>query len=81
MQVQTPNHLELLWSKAMVVSVEGKGAARPRQVRIMKTNEIESLLTCRNDRDDIKTGSSASSRDELRGDLSTDWAVSGMEAT
>jgi len=27
MQVQASNHLELLWTKAMVVSVEGKGAA------------------------------------------------------
>ena len=32
MQVQAPNRPELLWSRAMVVSVVGKGAARLRQV-------------------------------------------------
>jgi hypothetical protein len=33
LQGQASNHLKLLWSKAVVVSVKEKGAARPRQVR------------------------------------------------
>ena len=48
LQGQAPNHLKLLWSKAGVVNVKGKGAESPRQVWIRKTNEIEPLLTCRN---------------------------------
>ena len=43
LQGQAPNHLKLLWSKAMVVSVKGKGAARLHQVRIRKTKETEPL--------------------------------------
>ena len=30
LQEQVPNHLQRLWSKARVVSVEGKGLARTR---------------------------------------------------
>ena len=30
LQEQVPNHLQRLWSKAMVVSTEGKGLARTR---------------------------------------------------
>ena len=30
LQEQVPNHLQRLWSKAMVVSAEGKGLARTR---------------------------------------------------
>jgi hypothetical protein len=37
MQVQIPNHLKLLWTKAMVVSVEEK-AHEMCQVRIKKVN-------------------------------------------
>lgn len=58
MQVQAPNRPELLWSRAMVVSVEGKGAARPCQVRTMKTNASKPLMTCRKCRDDVETGES-----------------------
>ncbi len=31
-QEQAPNHLKLRWSKVIVVSVEEKGEAKPRQV-------------------------------------------------
>ncbi len=31
-QAQVPNHLELLGLRVLVVSVEGNGVARPRQV-------------------------------------------------
>ena len=47
LQDQASNRLELPWSKARVVSVEGKGVAGPRQVRIKKTNASEPLMTCR----------------------------------
>jgi hypothetical protein len=40
------NHLKLLWSKVMVVSVKEK-SEEIRQVRFRKTNELESLLTRR----------------------------------
>ena len=47
LQDQPSNHLELPWSRARVVSVDGKVAARPRQVRVKKTNASEPLMTCR----------------------------------
>ena len=47
LQGWAPNRLELRRSRAVVVSVEGKVAARPRQVRSEKTNESEPLMTCR----------------------------------
>jgi hypothetical protein len=40
LQEQASNHRQLLWSKAMVVSVTGKGAARPRQVRSRETKRM-----------------------------------------
>jgi hypothetical protein len=43
-----PNHLRRLWSKAMVVSAEGKGPARPGQVSGKKRTAKEPLLKCRN---------------------------------
>ena len=48
MQEQAPNHLKLLGSRALVVSVEAKGEARLRQVRIRETNASEPSMTCRN---------------------------------
>ena len=55
-QAQVPNRLELLGSRARVVSVEGKGAARPHQVRSKKTNGGEPLMTCREVLLDVETG-------------------------
>jgi len=63
-QAQASNHLELLWSKARVVSVEGKGAARPRQVTIGKTNASEPLMKCRKRRNDVETGLKLLARDQ-----------------
>lgn len=40
MQVEIPNHLKLLWSKATVVSVKEKGEAKLRQVCARETNLI-----------------------------------------
>ena len=54
-QAQVPNHLKLRWSKARVVSVQGK-ARRTRQVRVKETSGSEPLMTCRIGRDDVKTG-------------------------
>ena len=58
LQGQAPNHVLLLRSRALVVSVTGKGAARLRQVRIRKTNASEPLKTCRKRMDDVETGRS-----------------------
>ncbi len=42
MQEKVPNHVPLLRTKAVVVSREGKGPARPCQVTSGKKNESES---------------------------------------
>ena len=57
---------KLLRSRAVVGSVEGKGAARPRQVRIVKTNASEPLMTCRKRRNDVKTGAGSLTRDQVQ---------------
>jgi hypothetical protein len=48
LQELTSNHLRRLWSKAMVVSAEGKGPARLGQVSGKKRTEKEPPLKCRN---------------------------------
>ena len=55
MQEQAPNHLKLLWSRAIVVSVEGKGPTRWDQVRIKEMNASKQLRKCRKRRDDVET--------------------------
>jgi hypothetical protein len=52
---EASNHLMLRWLKTVVVSDEEK-AQGMRQVGIGKASASESLLTCRNGEDDIKTG-------------------------
>ncbi len=47
LQEEAPNHLELLWLRARVVSVKEK-ARETCQVQIKETSESEPLLTCRN---------------------------------
>ena len=47
LQEQASNHLKLLWSKAMVVSVEEKSWHRPWQVWIKETSASEPLMRCR----------------------------------
>ena len=47
LQEQASNRLKLRRSRAVVVSVDGKGGAGLRQVRIEKTNASEPLMTCR----------------------------------
>ena len=55
LQDQVPNRLKLLWSKAMVVSVSGKGRPRAGQVWAEKTNASEPPMRCRKRRDVTET--------------------------
>lgn len=80
LQGQASSHPKLLGSKALVVSVRGKGAARPRQARVRKTNAIEPLMTCRKRRDDVETRGESLTWDKPKGCLPTAWVASGMEA-
>jgi len=48
LQEWASNRLKLRRLRAVVVSVEGKGGAGLRQVRIKETNVSEPLMTCRN---------------------------------
>jgi len=47
LQEQVSNRLKLRGLRAFVVSVDGKGGARLRQVRIEETNASEPLMKCR----------------------------------
>ena len=71
-QEQVPNHLRRLWSKAMVVSTEGKGLEEPGQVTDKKRTARKPLMTCRKRRDDVETAGVSLTRDELRRCLFTD---------
>src|SRR5258708_9369303 len=55
-QAQASNHCELLPSRAVVVSVAGKGGTRSRQVRSGEMSASEPLMTCRNALDVVETG-------------------------
>jgi len=79
LQGEAPNHHKLLRSKAGVASVAGKGAPPVRQVRVKKANGIESLMTCRKRREDIKTEASRYLGRSLGGSLLTAQAVSGIK--
>ena len=79
LQEQASNHLKLLWSKAMVVSVEEKSRLRLWQVRIKEMSASEPLMRCRKIRDDVKTGVLADLQDKPRGSLFTVWAASGIK--
>ena len=66
LQEPAPNHLKLRELRVLVVSVDGKGGARLRQVWIKEANVSEPLTTCRN----------AYNRRQNRGFISTpgqDW--------
>ena len=79
MQVEASNRLKLLWSKAMVVSVEEKAWQRLCQVGIKEMSVSEPLMRCRNILDGVKTGVLGDLQDKSRGDLFTVWAASGIE--
>ena len=81
LQEQASNRLKLRRSRAVVVSVDGKGGAGLRQVRIEKTNASKPLMTCRNVSNDVETGTQTSvPRIKIEGSLSTAQSASGMEA-
>jgi hypothetical protein len=66
LQEQASNYLKLLWSKALVVSVEEKAwHKRPCQVWIKEMSESEPLMRCRNIRDGVKTGVLAGLQDKF----------------
>jgi len=68
LQGQASSHPKLLGSRALVVSVRGKGAARLRQARIRKTNASKPLMTCRKRRDDVETRPESLAWDKAQGE-------------
>ena len=79
LQEEAANHPELLRSRAVVVSIVGKGALRACQVWITKANASKPLMKCRKRIDDIKTGVESFPWDEPGGGLPTGQVVSGMK--
>ena len=71
------DHLKLLESKALVVSVEEK-APRRCQVGTTKMSTSEPRMTCRNVKDDIKTRGASRSWEERGRYLLTGRVVSGI---
>ena len=71
LQEEASNHLKLLRSKALVVSVEEKAWQGLCQVGIKEMSESEPLMRCRNIRDGVKTGVLAGLQDKFRGNLFT----------
>lgn len=65
------NHLKWLWPKTTVISVQEK-LHLMQQVRVMKINENESLLTCRESLNDAKTKRGALGWDKAGGYLVTE---------
>ena len=63
-----------------MVSVDGKGRARPCQVGFKETNESEPSMTCRKLSDDVETGAGDSARDKVGGNLLTAQLASGIKA-
>src|SRR3954469_20860125 len=66
-QVPASNPCKLRSSRAIVVSVAAKGGGQSRQVRSGEASESEPLMTCRNAKDDVKTGGASSFRDQFGG--------------
>ena len=79
LQEQASNHLKLLWSKALVVSVEEKAWQRLCQVRIKEMSASEPLMRCRKVEMSSKPRILADLRDEPGGDLLTVRAASGIK--
>ena len=67
LQEQAPNHPKLHGSKALVVSVGGKGMAATVSGTVQGDEEDEPPLRCRKRREDVETGNSRCSRKEPRG--------------
>ncbi len=79
LQEEAANHPELLRSRAVVVSVVGKGTTRACQVWITKANASKPLMTCRKCMGDIKTRVASMPWEEPGGSLPTGQVVSGMK--
>ena len=79
LQEQAPNHLRRLWPKATVVNAEGKGSdvtgSGDRQEEDRKGITVEVSKAYK---DDVKTAGSLLLRDQLRRNLFTGGAASGM---
>jgi len=71
LQGQASSRPKLLRSKAWVVNVAGKVAARLRQARIEETNASEPLMTCRKVINDVKTRPVSLAWDKPKGSLLT----------
>jgi transposase InsO family protein len=81
LQEQASNHHKLRELRARVVSVDGKGGAGLRQVRVRKTNVSEPLMTCRNVLTEVETGILTSiPRQRLGANLLAAQLASGMKA-
>jgi len=81
LQEQASNHHKLRGLRARVVSVDGKGGAGLRQVRVRKTNVSELLMTCRNVLTEVETGILTSiPRQRLGANLLAAQLASGMKA-
>ena len=79
MQEKVPNHLPLLQAKAVAVSREGKGPARPGQVTSEKKNESESpFLMLKSIQTISKPRFVRRLRDKFRRDLFTGGTVCGI---
>jgi hypothetical protein len=79
LQEKVPNHLPLLRTKAVVVSREGKGPARPGQVTSEKKNESESpFLMSKRVQTISKPRFVRRLRDKFRRNLFTGGTVSGI---
>ncbi len=77
LQDQAANRLELLWSRARVVSVKEK-ARTTCQVRVGKTSASEPFDEASKTEGDVKTEKRWLSRDKCWGNLSTASAASGV---
>ena len=56
LQEQAPKHLKLLWSKAMVVSVEEKVPLDGISCESERRAQANHPMRCRKHKDDVKTG-------------------------
>jgi hypothetical protein len=71
------NHRMLLRSNDRGGERDGKGRARPCQVRVGKTSESKPPMNCRKRRDDVKTRRQSLFWDQFGGNLFTAQATSG----
>ncbi len=78
LQEQVPNHPKLLWSRAMVVSIEEKLLHDGSRCDSGRRTKVNHSMKCRKAKDDVKTGGWQLLRDKRRSDLLTGCAASGI---